>query len=59
MMVLIMYDGELGRNLINYATELLKNNCVCHIQFFYCFASTSILFYILFLPIMSLIYYLD
>jgi hypothetical protein len=29
---LIVYDGELGRNLINYAIELLKNDYVCHIR---------------------------
>jgi hypothetical protein len=27
-----VYDGELGRNLISYAIELLKTDCVCHIR---------------------------
>jgi hypothetical protein len=32
---LTVYDGELERNLINYAIELLKNDCLCHIQQIY------------------------
>jgi hypothetical protein len=27
-----MYDGELERKFINYAIELLKNDCACHIR---------------------------
>jgi hypothetical protein len=27
---LIVYDGELERNLINYAIELLKNDCLSY-----------------------------
>jgi hypothetical protein len=27
-----VYDGEIGRNLINYAIYLMKNECICHIR---------------------------
>jgi hypothetical protein len=32
---LTVYDGELERNLINYAIKLLKNDCLCHNQRIY------------------------
>jgi hypothetical protein len=27
-----VYDGEFGRNFVNYAIKLLKNDCACHIR---------------------------